>query len=100
LHLSILVSVLEGGDISAGSDTVDLLHLCNFDFLVFFFQEYERAVIFRLGRLLSGGTQIAEVFFISQLLPLCSGIQEGGDILAGLAVLWWSAWGQLLSGEA
>jgi hypothetical protein len=57
-------------------------------------------VIFRLGRLLSGGTQIAEVFFISQLLPLCSGIQEGGDILAGLAVLWWSAWGQLLSGEA
>ncbi len=24
LHLSILVSVLEGGDISAGSDTVDL----------------------------------------------------------------------------
>ncbi len=39
LYISILVSVLEGRDISAGSDTVDLLHLCNFDFLVFFFQE-------------------------------------------------------------
>ncbi len=96
-HLTILVSVLEGGDISAGSDTVDLLHLCNFDFLVFFFQEYERAVIFRLDRLLSGGAQSAEV---SQLLPLCSGIQEGGDILAGSAILWWSTWGQLQSGEA
>jgi hypothetical protein len=33
---SILVSVLEGGDTSAGSDTVDLLHLSNFDFLVSF----------------------------------------------------------------
>jgi hypothetical protein len=36
LHLSIFVSVLEGGDISAGSDTLDLLRLFNFDFLVFF----------------------------------------------------------------
>jgi hypothetical protein len=36
LHLSIFVSVLEGGDISAGSDTLDLLHLFNFIFLVFF----------------------------------------------------------------
>ncbi len=36
LHLSILVSVLEGNDISAGSDTVDLLHLSNFDFFVSF----------------------------------------------------------------
>ncbi len=38
LHLSIFVSDLEDGDISAGSDTLDLLHLFNFDFLVFFFR--------------------------------------------------------------
>ncbi len=36
LHLSILVSVLEGGDISAGSDSVDLLNLFNFESLSFF----------------------------------------------------------------
>jgi hypothetical protein len=41
------------GDILAGLVTVDL-----------FFQEYERAVIFRLGRLLSGGARGPGVFFI------------------------------------
>ena len=30
----------------------------------FFFQEYERAVIFRLGRLLTGGARGPGVFFI------------------------------------
>ncbi len=43
-------------------------------------------MIYRLCPLLSGGAQSAEVFFISQLLPLCSGIREGGDIPAGSAV--------------
>jgi hypothetical protein len=73
LHLSIPVSVLEGGDISTQSGTVGLLHLSNFDFLVFFFQEYERAVIFWLGPLLSGGAQSAEV---SLSLNSCPFVQE------------------------
>ncbi len=86
----IVVSVLEGGDISVGSGTVGLLHLSNFEFLVSFCQEYERAVIFRLGWLLSGVTRGPEVYSISLYLSLLSGIRKGGDIPAGSAVVWWS----------
>ena len=66
----------KGSDISAGLGTC--------------FQEYERAVIFQLGWLLSGGSRGPGVSSISLSLSLFSGIREGGDIPAGSAAVWWS----------
>ena len=71
-----------GGELSFFSTTAHLLLLCAFNFLTqsssqwagwevleimykdFYCQEYERAVIFRLGRLLTGGARGPGVFFV------------------------------------
>jgi hypothetical protein len=50
-------------------------------------QENERAVIFRLDLLLSGGAR--DFFYISWDNP-CTGVWAGGDIPAGSAAVWWS----------
>ena len=38
--------------------------ICKIPWLLLYWQEYERAVIFRLGRLLTGGARGPGVFFI------------------------------------
>ncbi len=63
----------KGSDISAGLGTC--------------FQEYERAVIFQLGRLLSGGARGPRSSSSPYSCPFCSGVQTSGDIPAGLGTV-------------